>query len=75
MCLVHRFSVHSAKLTPKYLLFFDVTAVSSGCVVLEQRAAERRYPTSKVRSSGCEEIHPMSKVRETPVRRQALERL
>ena len=56
MCLVHRFSVHSAKLTPKYLLFFDVTAVSSGCVVLEQRAAERRYPTSKVRSSGCEEL-------------------
>ena len=28
---------------------------SSGCVALEWRLAERRYPTSKVRSSKCEE--------------------
>ena len=34
----------------------------SGCMALELWASERRYPTSKVRSGGCEGI-PMSKVR------------
>ena len=31
-------------------------AASGSCAVLEQQAAERRYPTSKVSSGGREEI-------------------
>ena len=41
------------KRTEIILSFWTVWAVSSGCTVLEWRAAERRYPTSKVRSGSC----------------------
>ena len=39
-----------------YVYLHIYGAASSSCAVLEQQAAERRYPTSKVSSGGREEI-------------------
>ena len=58
-----------------YVYLHIYGAASSSCAVLEQQAAERRYPTFKARSSGCALLEQHEEITHVPGKKNPSKRV